>query len=392
MVISHRRPERLGELSIRGDASVRADCTAVTHHRRRNGCLWMAILAAILFAAGSVPAVAASSTASVDPRADVARHTTTLPYEIRMVTVPMNGEGLEFAARLAEDGGLILRPIQWRVRRQDGEIVYNRAKPVAAFDAEPGDYVVEASYGPLRLAETVTLVEGYRLGITFILNMGGIRVLPRLEGLGTPGTRTLTSIYATGGQATGKLVAISENPGEIVRLSAGRYRIESRFSPGNAVTTTEISVKPGLMSAVEVDHHAALARLALDTQEMKMSSGISCHRAALPCPISPATARMSCLHRVPTGFQRRPVLRHGPARLRSVPAKSRTSTSDDRDRLEPAEALARQIRGHGFRSKARYGFVELHRLLLARSEPSDIHGPLLHLALARDEDDRNLGE
>lgn len=267
MVISPCRPERLGELSIRGDASVRADCTAVTHHRRRNGCHRVAILAAMLFASGALPALPASSTASVDPKADVVRQTTTLPYEIRMVSVPDKGEGMEFAARLAEDGGLILRPIEWQVRRLDGEIVYSRARPVAAFDAEPGDYVVEASYGPLRLAETVTLVEGYRLGITFILNMGGIRVLPRLEGLGTPATRILTSIYAAGGQGSGRLVAISENPGEIVRLSAGRYRIESRFSPGNAVTTTEISVKPGLMSAVEVDHHAALARLALDTQD-----------------------------------------------------------------------------------------------------------------------------
>lgn len=252
-----------GGVGYQGDESVHADCTVVTHHRRWNGCLSMAILAAVLFWT-PLSATAASSTESVDPKNGAPREITMLPYEVRMVPMPRGGEGLEFSARLAENGGLIMRPIEWKVRAGDGSIVYSRAKPVAAFDAEPGDYVVEASYGPAHIAETVTLVEGQRLGITFILNMGGVRVLPRLEGLGTPATRTLTSIYTQGGRASGRLVAISENPGEIVRLSAGHYRIESRFSPGNAVTSTEISVKPGLMSAVEIDHHAGIARLALD--------------------------------------------------------------------------------------------------------------------------------
>lgn len=223
----------------------------------------MAVLAAVLIG-WVLPAGAASTTQSVDPTANLPYETNLLPYEIRMAQTPRGGEGLEFAARLAADGGLIMVPIEWKVRRSDGETVYSRAKPVAAFDAEPGDYIVEAVYGPARIAEAVTLIEGQRLGITFIFNIGGIRVLPRLEGLGVPPARSLTSVYAMGGRARGKLVAMSENPGEILRLNAGRYRIESRFTPGNAVTSTEVSVKPGLMSAVEIDHHAGLARLAMD--------------------------------------------------------------------------------------------------------------------------------
>lgn len=223
----------------------------------------MAVLAAVLVLASVLPAASAASTNSVDPKANVPGETANFPYEVRMVNTPPGGEGLEFSARLAEGGGLIMLPIEWKIRRPDGETVYARSKPVAAFDAEPGDYIVEGSYGPARIAESVTLLEKQRLGVTFILNVGGVRVLPRLEGLGVPGTRSLTSIYAEGGRASGRLVAISENPGEILRLNAGRYRIESRFSPGNAVTTTEVFVKPGLMSAVEIDHHAGLARLSV---------------------------------------------------------------------------------------------------------------------------------
>ena len=57
------------------------------------------------------------------------------------------------------------------------------------------------------------------------------------------------------------LVAITEEPGEILRLGAGSYRIESRFQPGNAQAATEVTIKPGLLSAVELDMTAGIARL-----------------------------------------------------------------------------------------------------------------------------------
>jgi hypothetical protein len=50
-------------------------------------------------------------------------------------------------------------------------------------------------------------------------------------------------------------------PGEILRVEAGDYRIESRFAAGNAVAVADVHVKPGVMSAVEIDHAAGLARL-----------------------------------------------------------------------------------------------------------------------------------
>ena len=50
-------------------------------------------------------------------------------------------------------------------------------------------------------------------------------------------------------------------PGEILRVKAGDYRIESRFAAGNAVAVADVHVKPGVMSAVEIDHAAGLARL-----------------------------------------------------------------------------------------------------------------------------------
>ena len=38
-------------------------------------------------------------------------------------------------------------------------------------------------------------------------------------------------------------------------LTAGSYRVESRFGLGNAVASANVTVKPGLLSSVEIDHH-----------------------------------------------------------------------------------------------------------------------------------------
>jgi hypothetical protein len=92
--------------------------------------------------------------------------------------------------------------------------------------------------------------------------VGGIRILPRLKNLGPAPADAQSLVYAVSGHNKGKLITISTTPGEILRVEAGDYRIESRFAAGNAVAVADVHVKPGIMSAVEIDHAAGLARLA----------------------------------------------------------------------------------------------------------------------------------
>jgi hypothetical protein len=44
-------------------------------------------------------------------------------------------------------------------------------------------------------------------------------------------------------------------------LPAGMFRIESRMGDGNASAVTDVRIRPGKMSAIEVRHNAGLARL-----------------------------------------------------------------------------------------------------------------------------------
>jgi hypothetical protein len=71
-------------------------------------------------------------------------------------------------------------------------------------------------------------------------------------------------IYALTGSDRMRLVVENAVPGDLLRLPAGRYRVESHLSPGNAIAQSDIEVKPGVLSAVEIDHHAGIASLALE--------------------------------------------------------------------------------------------------------------------------------
>jgi len=206
-------------------------------------------------------ALASSSTAAIDRKPEIERSGSDVASEIRIELTKPGSEGLFFNARLSEDGGLITMPITWRIKALGGETVYSREAQFADLPAEPGDYLVEASYGAVKVERQLTLLEGQRLGVTFVLNVGGLRILPKLREIGLPTARPFTSIYRTSGIDGGTLVAITEQPGEILRLGAGLYRVESRFQPGNATAVTEVTVKPGLLSAVEFDMSAGIARL-----------------------------------------------------------------------------------------------------------------------------------
>ena len=182
-------------------------------------------------------------------------------HDIAIEIVKPGNEGLELTARLSENGGLIERDISWTLRDAQGSVVYHDTKSLAAIAVPPGDYTVEAHYGSASFSQNLTLLEANRLIVSFVLDVGGIRVLPRVQGLGLAPMQTQSLVYALSGHNKGKLITISKMPGEILRVEAGDYRIESRFASGNAVAVADVRVKPGVMSAVEIDHAAGLARL-----------------------------------------------------------------------------------------------------------------------------------
>jgi hypothetical protein len=232
--------------------------------RRQKSATSAVLLTAVLFltqfawsdALGAPQTTEESSLAVVAPKLQ-----TQVAHDIAIEIVKPGNEGLELSARLSESGGLIERDISWTLRDAQGGIVYSKNIELAQVALPPGDYSVEARYGSANFSQNLTLLEANRLMVSFVLEVGGIRVLPRVQGLGLTSAQTQSLVYALSGADKGKLITISKVPGEMLRVKSGDYRIESRFASGNAVAVVDVHVNSGIMSAVEIDHAAGLARL-----------------------------------------------------------------------------------------------------------------------------------
>ena len=192
--------------------------------------------------------------------------TADIPMELRIEVTRPGNEGIGLAGRLSEYGGLITRPISWKLVRtlgtgdQGGEVVYSESEPVADIQLEPGNYRLEARYGSVTLSKPGTLVTGQHLGLTFIFNVGGLRALSTLGDAPLPARlRAVHKAYAINGISAGQLVATSNVQGGLMRLGAGTYRLESEIEPGNTVTQTDVTIKPGVLTTLNLDHKAGIA-------------------------------------------------------------------------------------------------------------------------------------
>ncbi|MGB8315326.1 MAG: hypothetical protein WCE69_12665 [Aestuariivirga sp.] len=232
--------------------------------RRQKSATSAALLTAVLFLTQISWSEALAAPVATEESAlavAVPRFQTQVAHDIAIEIVKPGNEGVELTARLSDSGGLIERDISWVLKDSLGAVVYDMSIELANVTLPPGDYAVEAHYGSANFVQSFTLLEANRLIVSFVLDVGGIRVLPRLKGLGLAPSQSQSLIYALSGPDKGKLITISKTPGEVLRVKAGDYRIESRFEVGNAVAVTDVHVNAGLMSAVEIDHNAGLARL-----------------------------------------------------------------------------------------------------------------------------------
>ena len=181
--------------------------------------------------------------------------------EMAISTVPAGHEGLELSALYTQNGSVLIDNIDWKISDQDQALVYDKTASVAIVPLKPGEYRVEASFGSAHLEEVITVQLGTKIGMTFVMNAGVLRVLPRVKGINQFGLASSSKIFALSGIEKGKLVATSHTPGEVLNVAAGMYRIESKFSAGNAVAVTDVDVRAGYTSAVNIDHIAGLAKL-----------------------------------------------------------------------------------------------------------------------------------
>jgi hypothetical protein len=180
-------------------------------------------------------------------------------HPVAIEIVKPGREGLELTARLTEDGNVISRNIAWTIRTAAGEPVFEGEAGSVDISLSPGDYVVEVAYGAAVETRMVSLPEGARLMVSFIMKAGGLSVDSQLGETDFPAARPRLRVFALDG---GRLMTAEDATGGIIRLPAGRYRVESRAAAGNAAAITDVEVKAGRVSTIAITHKAGLARLA----------------------------------------------------------------------------------------------------------------------------------
>ena len=228
--------------------------------RHRSASNLAAALVAILFSTTQFSFASITEHAPL-PAPDILLNTESSAHVISIATVKSGSEGLELSAKFTEQSQETVTDVAWTIQSESGDKVFEGVTSIADATLPPGDYRVTARYGTAQILQGVTVHEGTKLSVSFILNAGGLRVLPRIKNLSVQSIPSLSKIFALSGPMRGQLIATSRIPGEVLKVSAGDYRIESRFENGNALAVTDVNVRPGIMSAVNIDHIAGLAKL-----------------------------------------------------------------------------------------------------------------------------------
>ncbi len=237
-----------------GDLSTRP--THIRHQRLVR--LAPALVAALFFSATDVQA-----TSQKPIIASPAPHELNLPAsgEMSISTVASGQEGLELSATYTADGIALVENVSWKISDQDLALIYDKKGSSVTLPVAPGEYHVEAIFGSTHHEEVVSVQPGTKIGMSFVMNAGILRVLPRVKGVNQLDIASISKVYALSGIEKGKLIATSHRPGEVLNVAEGAYRIESVFTSGNVLAVTDVNVKAGYTSAVNIDHIAGLAKL-----------------------------------------------------------------------------------------------------------------------------------
>ncbi len=237
-----------------GDLSTRP--THIRHQRLVR--LAPALVAALFLSTATAQAATQNPISSTSGSNEI-----TLPAtgEWAVTTVPTGQETLELSALYSANSSARIDNIYWKISDQDQALIYDKTASAVTVPLKPGEYHVEAVFGSTHLEEVINVQTGTKTGMRFVMNAGALRVLPRVKGVDQLGIASISKIYAVSGIEKGKLIATSNRPGEVLNVAEGAYRIESKFVSGNALVVTDVNVKAGYTSAVNIDHIAGLAKL-----------------------------------------------------------------------------------------------------------------------------------
>jgi len=248
-----------------------------TNGRSRRSRYRLAATITLVLCLAQHPAVAQLPGWDSSQEQSPANTTTVVP---RSQPAPKPGGGapgqVSLVAHLTDTSPAITQGLVWRVFRDgtgpDGKAqlvsTHKEASPTLRLD--PGTYRINVALGRANLTRKITVAADQPAREKFILNAGGLRIVPVLAS-GERASEKLVSFDVESderdeyGQRT--KVVTGAKTGIVLRLNAGNYSIVSTYGDANALARADVSVEAGKLSEVTLTHPAAQVSFKLVTRE-----------------------------------------------------------------------------------------------------------------------------
>ena len=185
------------------------------------------------------------------------------------------GGQLSLAAFLTEESQPIQQGLVWRVFREkataDGKNVlvstHRDANPILKLD--PGAYQINVALGRANLTRRIVVAPEQPGVERFVLNAGGLRVIPVLakgEALNARAVSFEVQSDERDQHGQRAKVVTGAKAGVVLRLNAGIYSIVSTYGDANAVARADVTVEAGKLTEVTLAHAAAKVTFKLVTR------------------------------------------------------------------------------------------------------------------------------
>lgn len=212
------------------------------------------------------------------PAGAVPPNTTVVPrsaLEAKPAPMPAGVGQISLIALLTQDGQSIEQGLVWRVFADrpgpDGKLkllsTHREVSP--SLRLAPGDYVINVAFGRAHLTRKVSVPPERAVQERFVLNAGGLRLLPALaSGEAIPDKAVSYDIYSDERDKYGQRMRVMSEakPGLVTRLNAGIYSIVGTYGDANAVARADVTVEAGKLTEATLTHAAARVTFKLVTQ------------------------------------------------------------------------------------------------------------------------------
>jgi hypothetical protein len=235
------------------------------------------VLAAAIALCALPCAAAAQSQPNWQTETSQPANTTVIPRStVAPKAIGGGGSGqLSLAAFLTEESQAIQQGLVWRVFREktggDGKNVListvRDASPTVRL--EPGTYLVNVALGRANLTRKIVVSGDQPVQERFVLNAGGLRVVPvLLKGEAANEKAVTYDVQSDERDQHGERIKIvtGAKAGVVLRLNAGIYSIVSVYGDANAVARADVTVEAGKLTEVTLAHAAAKVTFKLVTR------------------------------------------------------------------------------------------------------------------------------